>query len=173
MHYDDDNGGITMRFDAFADTELLSAYGELIRELTKRSIIISWNVVGDLGKHIAISYYCEQRHLTNLSRTPTGTRNVDAISSQGDRYSIKSTTRGTTSPFWGLEPPSSEVPQDRIFEFVLIVVFSKSLELLHINEVTWDQFLQFRRWHSRMQAWTLSVTKRLLTMTNQVYCKEA
>lgn len=78
------------------DTDLIASYGVVIDELKRRQIIRSKNVVGDLGEYIAIKHYCDTKGLPKLQAAPPSTKNIDAISVDGDRYSIKATTSSTT-----------------------------------------------------------------------------
>lgn len=151
------------------DSELIGSYGAIIEELKRRHIIRSKNVVGDLGEYVAIKYYCETKGLPKLQAAPPSTKNIDAISVDGDRYSIKATTGGTTGVFYGLNPPGESVQEPQKFEYVILVVFDKSVRLRQINELTWDEFLKYKRWHTRMQAWNLSISRELLENTRVVF----
>ena len=51
---------------------------------------------------MAVDYYINTSGLPNLQDAPTGTQNIDAISRDGNRYSIKSLTGSTTGVFYGL-----------------------------------------------------------------------
>jgi hypothetical protein len=152
-----------------SDNELIASYGAVVDELKRRKIIRSKNVVGDLGEYIAIKYYSDTKGLPKLQAAPPSTKNIDAISVDGDRYSIKATTSGTTSVFYGLNPPDSTEPEQQKFEYVILVVFDANVRLKQINELTWEQFLQYKRWHSRMHAWNLSVSNEMLENTRIIY----
>ena len=84
--------------------ELINTYSQVIKELKKRNIIRTKNVVGELGEFLAIEHYCKTPGLPNLQAAPVGTQNIDAISRSGERYSIKSTSGNVTGVFYGLEP---------------------------------------------------------------------
>jgi hypothetical protein len=49
------------------------------------------------------------------------------------------------------------------------VVLDKNLQLKKMLELTWDQVLKLRRWHSTMRAWNLSVTKGLLKESKFIF----
>jgi len=140
-----------------------------MNELKRRGIIRSKNLLGDLGEYFAINHYCNTPGLPNLQFAPIGTQNTDAISIKGDRYSIKSTTGKTTGVFYGLEEPNSINPDLQKFEFVIVVIFNENYLLQKVIELTWDQFLENKRWHSRMKAWNLSITKKLLNESKLIY----
>lgn len=156
-------------FSRLNDTELIGAHSDIIRLLKERGIIHSKNVIGDLGEYLAIKYYCDTPNLPKLQPAPPNTKNVDAISINGDRYNIKATTGRVTSAFWALNPPNSKDIEQQKFEFVVVVMFDDSLSLKRINELTWEQFLQYKRWNSRMGAWNLPITQHLLNNTRTVY----
>lgn len=70
---------------------IIQLYSMAIKELKRRKVIRTNNVIGELGEYLAIAYYNKTPGLPNLSPAPIGTENIDAISRKGDRYSIKST----------------------------------------------------------------------------------
>lgn len=154
-----------------SDADLVTTYGQIIKELKRRSIIRTRNVVGDLGEYLVINHYCKTKGLPKLQPAPPGTKNIDAISINGDRYSIKATTGTVTGVFYGFNDPGSTEPEVRKFEYVLVVIFDEDLILQRINELTWEQFLRLKKWHSRMAAWNLTITRELLENSRTVYIK--
>jgi hypothetical protein len=46
-----------MDFSELSDNELVQAYSDVLKELKKREIIRTKNIVGDLGEYLAIDYY--------------------------------------------------------------------------------------------------------------------
>jgi len=164
-----------MTFDDYkelSDSELLELYCSTIKELKARNIIRTKNVLGDLGEHLAVQYYCNNSKLQNLATAPTGTQNIDAIDRKGCRYSIKSTSQGTTSVFYGLNEKGSTEKEEQKFEYVIICHFDDDFILKAIYELSWDIFLKHKKWHSRMRAWNLSVTKNLIDDSKIIYQKE-
>lgn len=151
-----------------SNSELIQTYGTIIELLKDSGIIRSRNVVGDLGEYLAIEHYCKTPGLPKLQPAPTGTKNIDAISVNGERYSIKTTTGAVTGVFYGLNAPNSNEYEEKKFEYVLLVLLDSDMRLKRINELSWEQFLRHKRWHSRMRAWNLSVTKELLENTKTV-----
>ncbi|MBT4315518.1 MAG: hypothetical protein HOD55_00790 [Candidatus Thioglobus sp.] len=150
---------------------MIRLYGDVVKELRDRSIIRTKNVVGDLGERMAVDYYVNTSGLPNLQDAPTGTQNIDAISRDGNRYSIKSLTGSTTGVFYGLPPKDSDDPVQQKFEYLIIVKFDDNYELERIIELTWIQFLNFKKWHSRMQAWNITLNKKILGEANIVFEK--
>ena len=72
----------------------------------------------------------------------------------------------------GLEEPESDVPDRQKFEYVIVCKFDDDDELQTVLEMDWDTFLRNKRWHSRMHAWNLSLTKKLCQQCKIVYKKE-
>jgi hypothetical protein len=158
-----------MNLDNFTNDEIIHLYPQIIRILKERKVIHSKNLIGDLGEYLAISYYCNTKGLPNLQRAPTSTKNIDAISRDGERYSIKSASTTSTGTFWGLNPPNSEEQDVQKFEYVIIVIFDENYMLTKIIEIDWNQFLKLKRWHSRMNAWNLPVNSKLEAVGKTVY----
>ncbi len=158
-----------MEISKLDNNSLINLYSNCIKELKQRKIIIT----GELGEYIAVEFYKNNPNLPNLDFAPPSTENIDAISRKGERYSIKTiTNNGSTGVFYGLPPiGSSETPSQK-FEYVIIVKLSDDFELENILELTWKQFLKNKKWHSRMQAWNLSYSKKLIQLSQNIYQKE-
>ena len=152
-----------------SNEELIGLYPQIIKLLTEREVLQSKNFIGDVGEYIAISHYCSTKGLPNLQRTRTSTKNIDAVSQDGERYSIKSTSTTATGTFWGLNPLRSEKKDKQRFEYVIVVIFDKNYTLKKMIETNWEQFLKLKRWHSRMNAWYIPVTSKLEKMGKIVY----
>jgi hypothetical protein len=152
-----------------SDTELVEEYCRVLEQMKARGIIHSNNVTGDLAEYLAIKLYRQTPGLPKLQSAPPSTKNVDALSSQGDRYSIKGTTGHVTGVFYGLNPPESQEVDQQRFEYVVVVMLDETYKLKRINELTWQQFLIYKKWHSRMNAWNLPVTKELLDNTRTIF----
>jgi hypothetical protein len=151
-----------MDFNKMSTTELINAYSDIIETLKKRGIIRTKNLIGDIGEYLAIDYFNNNSKKSNLEFAPPGTKNIDAISRDGDRYSIKSTSSNLTGVFYGLEPPNSEIKDNKKFEYLLIVQFKENFRLKRIIQLDWNTFLNFKKWHSTMRAWNITVTNNLL-----------
>lgn len=156
--------------DRLSNDELVELYSSLIKKLKERKVIYSNNLIGNLGEHLATIHYSGTRGLPNLQKASPNTENIDAISTKGKRYSIKTTTGKVTGVFYGLNSLGSTDPEEKKFEYVLIVILDKDFALSKIIEITWEQFLKIKRWHSRMNAWNISVNKELEQIGNVVYC---
>jgi hypothetical protein len=153
-----------------SDSQIIQLYSDSIKELKKRNIIRTKNITGELGEYIAVEYYRNNPSLPNLEFSPPSTENIDAISVKGERYSIKTITNmGATGVFYGLPPKDSDEIPIQKFEYAVIVKLSNNFELENILELTWDEFLGNKRWHSRMQAWNLSYSIKLINEVKSVY----
>ena len=152
-----------MEISNLSTSELISLYSKIIGVMKERKVIRSKNLLGDLGEFLVIEFFTNTPSLPNLQSAPSGTRNVDAISRRGERYSIKSTSGNLTGSFWGLNPPESESPDVQEFEFLLIACFNGDYQLKRIIQLTWDEFLEFKSWNKRMKCWKISITNALLS----------
>lgn len=150
-----------MNLSELTNKELIDYYSKIISLLKERNVIRTKNLIGDLGEYLAIDFFNKTPGMSNLQAAPAGTQNIDAISRNGQRYSIKSTTGNLTGVFYGLEPKDSSVSDSQKFEYVLIVKFCANYELEKIIQVDWVTFLKHKKWHSTMRAWNLSLTKEL------------
>lgn len=159
-----------MNLEELKNDELINLYSNCIKELKNREIIRTKNITGELGEYIAVDFYNKTPNLPNLQFAPPSTENIDAISRKGERYSIKTiTNKGSTSVFYGLPSVElDEIPTQK-FEYVIIVKLNDDFELENILELTWEQFLENKRWHSRMNAWNLSYSKKLITKAKTIY----
>ncbi|HIV19359.1 MAG TPA: hypothetical protein IAC82_08675 [Candidatus Merdivicinus intestinigallinarum] len=163
---------MSLDFQNYQTEELIQIYSGVIKELKARNILRTNNVIGELGEYLAMQHYNASPNLPNLTRAPIGTENIDAISRKGDRYSIKSTSKNTTGVFYGLEPLGSSLPDSQKFEYVIICQFDEDYCLKSIYEMDWATFLKNKRWHSRMKAWNLVLTKKVQEQCKMIYNSE-
>lgn len=145
--------------------ELWLSYGEAQQELKRRGLVRTNNIVGERGEFLAIETYNSIPGLPKLQAAPEGTQNVDALSRKGERYSIKTISEpgSTTGVFYGCGDINDKEILEKKFEYVVIVQIYKNYKPKRVLELNWDQFLKFKKWHSTMRAWNLSVTKSLLS----------
>lgn len=149
--------------------ELLDLYSQIIKSLKKYNVIRTKNLVGEIGEYIAIRFYNNTPNLPNLQAAPVGTENIDAISRAGERYSIKTTSGKTTGVFYGLEPIDSNKKDKQKFEYVIICVLNDEWKVDCMYEIDWTTFLKHKKWHKRMKAWNLSLTKSLISDAKTIY----
>lgn len=129
------------------DIQLLELRAAVDREARKRGL--SFNV-GEIGEKLAISLFKERPDLPVLAPAPRGTKNIDAISREGNRYSIKTLQRAKKT---GTIYPDPLDKDRKLFEFILIVLLNDDLTLDGIVELDWQQFCAVRSWDIRMNAW--------------------
>ncbi len=130
-------------------------------ELKKRGVLRTKNIVGELGEYFAIQYYSINSKLTNLSLAPPGVKNIDALSRDGEIYSIKtiSSRTGTTGSFWDPESVKNNIKK---FDFLIIVILNDRYSVDVILQMTWNDFFENKRFNSRMNNHNISVTKKLI-----------
>ena len=150
-----------MDLSAYSIAELVGLYSDTIKELKARGVLRTKNVIGELGEYLVVDYYYNNPNLPNLSIVPVGTKNINAFSQDGERYSIKSTTGNVTGVFYGLEPPESSSEDKPSFEYVIICKLDDDCALEGIYQLDWKSFVKHKKWHSRMKAWNLTITKAL------------
>ncbi len=152
----------------FNNEELWTGYADIQQELKKRNLVRTNNIVGERGEFLVIETYNSISGLPNLQAAPEGTKNIDAVSRKGERYSIKTISEpgNTTGVFHNIDEKGSTSIPDKKFEYVIIVQIFKNYRLKRIIELTWEQFLKFRKWHGVMRAWNIGITKSLLTEAN-------
>ena len=146
-----------MDFKNFTDQDVISFYPKILKEQKKRNIIRTNNLVGDLGEYWTRKKYNDTPNLPKLQDAPKSTKNIDAISVKGERYAIKSSSGSGTGVFASL-PTDNE---DKKFEFLVLVIFDKDYILQEIFELTWDQFLKYRKLKPPENKWNLPITNEV------------
>nr|WP_253957999.1 hypothetical protein [Metabacillus halosaccharovorans] len=151
----------------------MEMYGDLLDEMKNRNMIRTSNLVGDWGERLAIKYYNENPTLPNLQAVQIGAKSIDAINLKNERYSIKAITTKTTGVFNGLNDEGSKLPQERLFEYVIIVLLNKNLSLKAIYELDWYNFLLLKKWNRDKRTWYLSITNELKRKAKILYDTES
>ena len=97
--------------------KLISPSSDAFLELKDRGVLRTKNIVGELGEYFAIDYYNSNPQLPSLSIAPITVKNIDALSRNGEIYSIKtvSSRKGTTGSFW--DPKSIENNEKNLITF--------------------------------------------------------
>lgn len=147
------------------DIDLLELRSAVDREARHRGL--SFNV-GEIGEKLAISIFKERPDLPVLAPAPRGTKNIDAISRDGNRYSIKTLQRAKKT---GTVYPDPIDKDRRLFEFILVVLINEEFSLERIIELDWEQFCTVRSWDVRMNAWYIARSHRALSIGRQIYPK--
>ncbi len=159
------------QFSKLNDEELWLQYADTELELKNRGLVRTRNIVGERGEFLAIATYNSIAGMPNLQAAPEGTQNVDAISRKGERYSIKTISEpgSTTGVFYNCGEKDDKNIPERKFEYVIIVQLFKNYRPKRIIELNWEIFLRYKKWHSTMRAWNLSVTRALLADSKLIY----
>lgn len=146
------------------DDTLLLKYRVAVQiELDKRGIKFD---VGEIGENLAIEFFNKTAGLSNLLKAPTGAKNIDAISRDGDRYSIKTIKKGSKT---GTIYPDSQDENKQLFEFILVATLDINYDLKQLFRFSWTDFCEVRAWDSRMNAWYIPLSKNKLTSAEQLY----
>ena len=150
--------------------ELISPSSQPFTELKKRGILRTKNVVGDLGEHYAIDHYTNNAKLPSLFLPRPGVKNIDALSRNGELYSIKtvSSRKGTTGSFWD---PESIEKNEKKFDYLLIVILDQSYSLDMILELSWEDFFKHKKFNKRMNNYNISITNKLIDEVRIIYEK--
>ena len=155
-----------MDLTKFNDDEVIPLYPKILKELKKRDIIRTNNLVGDLGEYWTRRKYNETPNLPKLQDAPKSTKNIDAISVKGERYAIKSTSGSGTGVFASLP---IEKDDKVYFEYLGIVVFDKEYILKEIYELSWNQFEKYRRMKPPENKWNVPITKELKYNAKKIF----
>lgn len=161
-----------MDFSKYSGMELIRIYGELLSKMREDELIRSKNVTGDLGEYIVIDYCSKTKGLPKLQFAPPSTKNIDAISVNGERYSIKCTTTNTTGAFYGINKDADIASIKPLFEYVVVIKLDKNYQPEFILELNWETFFKHKHWHSRIGAYNLVITNSLIVDGKMVYKKD-
>ena len=161
-----------MDFSKYSGMELIQLYGELISKMREDNLIRSKNVTGDLGEYIVVDYYTKTRGLPKLQFAPPSTKNIDAISVNGERYSIKCITTNTTGAFYGIEKDADINSLKPLFEYVVIIKLNENYQPDYILELDWETFFRHKHWHSRIRAYNLVITSSVIEDGKMVYKRD-
>ena len=132
--------------------------------MKKRRIVRTNNLIGELGEFRVVIAYKNNQKLPTLELKQTSTTNIDATSVKGKRYAIKATSGSATGVF-------SSFPRDndhKMFEYLVLVIFGKQYNLEGIYELTWSQFLLFRKIKQPERKWCVPITQELLSQAKKI-----
>ncbi len=139
-------------------TTLLRMRVQLEAEMVERGEAFS---VGDIGQAFVVAHFKATPNLPVLQPAPTGTKNVDCLSRDGDRYSVKTLWKAKKT---GTVYPDREQAERHLFEYLLLVRLGDNLGLRSITRFSWAQFVAARKWDRRMSAWYLSCSSPTLAL---------
>ena len=156
-------GGSRRTIAQLGDDELLALRGELEKELRSRGVSFR---VGEIGERLCIAHFNATPGLPNLQRGPIGAKNVDALSRDGDRYSIKTSMRTKKT---GTIYPDDGDPGKQLFEHLVVVRLGEGYALDAIYRFSWQAFIEARAWDKRMNAWYVPLSERKLELAEAVF----
>lgn len=145
------------------DDELILFRANLRAEMRKRGIADS---VGAVGEQLAIEYFRKTPGLPKLQSAPRGTKNVDGLSRNGERYSIKTICDAKKT---GTIYPDAEDRNKQLLEYILIVRLAGDWSLESIHQLSWSDFVKVRSWDKRMNAWYVLISSRSLAAAKLIY----
>ncbi|MEH7785740.1 hypothetical protein V7332_20310 [Bacillus thuringiensis] len=149
--------------------ERLHHYSRLMKAFKDNRDIRTKNFVGDIGETVAIDHYNNTPSLPNLRLVEIGAKDIDAISDTNERYSIKSSSRNATGVFKGLNPPNSDLPEEKRFEYAIVVLFDDDMKLRVIYEFDWHSFLEIKLWSNTHKAWYINISEKSKRKSKIIY----
>lgn len=160
------NSGPFVGLNKLSDDELVILRADIETELNRRGISFS---VGEVGEKLVISFFNSKPGLPNLLQAPAGAKNVDALSRDGDRYSIKTFMKAKKT---GTVYPDEKARDRQLFEYLVVVRLDTNYQLHAIYRYSWEEFVRIRAWDKRMNAWYLPLSKKNLNMAEKIYNKD-
>lgn len=145
-----------------SDEQLVQLRAAVEAEMKRRGLEYD---VGRFGEQLAISFFNSTPMCPNLLLAPVGTKNVDALSRDGERYSIKTICRGRKT---GTIYPDVQNRDKQLFEHLIIVKVTDKWSLEQIYQIDWSQFLAVRAWDKRMNAWYVPYTAKVITLAKKL-----
>jgi hypothetical protein len=147
---------------ALSDEQLLELRTEVHREMRRRGLSFS---VGELGETLVIAYYKSRPGLPKLQLAPRGTKSVDALSRDGERFSIKAVLDAKKT---GTIYPDAHDENKQLFEYLIMARLDEQFTLSSVHQLTWEQFKVVRCWDTRMSAWYVPYTTKALAIATKV-----
>ena len=157
------NAGLRGSLAKMSDDELVLLRASMDAEMRRRNIAFS---VGSVGERLVIEQFRKTAGLPKLQAAPRGTKNVDALSRNGDRYSIKTVCNAKKT---GTIYPDTDDLDRQLFEYVLIAKLAEDWSLGSIHQLSWGEFTKVRSWDKRMSAWYVSISSRTLGAATLIF----
>jgi len=160
------NKGSFADLEKLNDEELVILRANIETELNKRGISFK---VGEVGEKLVISFFNSKPGLPKLLQAPVGAKNVDALSREGDRYSIKTFMKAKKT---GTVYPDEKDKDKQLFEYLVVVKLNTNYQLSAIYRYSWEAFVRIRAWDKRMNAWYLPLSKKNLDIGEVILNKD-
>ena len=147
------------------EDELWALNGLISTTLWQKGYARSKNLTAERGENLALRVYNRTPGVAKLQLAPPGTKNLDAISRDGERYSIKTITEGTaaTGTF-----QADDFTKKR-FDYMILVILDEFFQPVQILEATWDYVNKYKRMHKTMRAYNIPVTAEFRAGCKVVY----
>ena len=150
------------------DDEVWALYGLIESELKERGKIRSRNLTSERGEAVAISIYRKTPGEPKLQLAPPGTKNVDALSREGKRYSIKTIRYSRITGTFQADDFS-----EKRFDYLIVVVLDDYYQPIEILEAPWEAVNRHKRFHKTMKAFNISVTQKFRGECRVVYSRDS
>lgn len=155
--------GTRQSLSKVSDHQLVLLRAGLEVEMRKRNIAFT---VGGVGEQLVVKHFQKTPGLPKLHAAHSGTKNVDANSRDGERYSIKTVWHAKKTGT--VYQPDQDVNK-QLFEFMLIAKLADDWSLESIHQLAWEDFVKVRSWDKRMNAWYVAVSRRTLGAAQLIY----
>ena len=155
-----------MDLSEISDVELVGLYPKLLKELKKREIIRTNNLVGELGKFVVMNSFWGKPELPTLFPAPNSQKNYSFQDDNGARYNVKTTSGNNTGVFHSV--PLQE-DSEQSFEFLIVLKFSKGYEPVLGFICDWQQFVTYRQIKKPEGKWYLQLSPEFI---NSAKCFE-
>jgi len=149
------------------DDEIWALYGLTETELKERGKIRSRNLTSERGEAVASSIYRKTPGEPKLQLAPPGTKNVDALSREGKRYSIKTIRHSRITGTFQADDFS-----EKRFDYLIVVVLDDYYQPVDVLEAPWEVVDRHKRYHKTMKAFNISVTRKFREECRSVYSRE-
>ena len=154
-----------MNLSNLTDKELIDLYPSILNELKNRKIIRTKNIVGEIGEYFVKHTYNQNPLLPKLQLGIKSTKNIDAISSDGERYAIKTISTKNTGVFHSI--PINDDGKV-YFEYLVVVMFDGNYQLQSIYELSWDMFVKFRKLKKPENKYFIGMTKSVVDYAKKI-----
>jgi hypothetical protein len=151
---------------SMSDDALVLLRAGLRAEMRKRG---SADSVGAVGEQLAIEHFRKTPGLPKLAPSSHNTKNVDANSNRGERYSIKTHCVTSKARKTGTIYPDRQDHEKQLFEYLLIVRLAEDWSLESSHQLSWAEFVKVRSWDNCMSAWYVGISARTLGAATLIY----
>lgn len=158
-----------VNYECMTTSERLEHFSRLMKAFKNKNDIRTKNFVGDIGETVAIDFYNKSSSLPNLRLVEIGAKDIDAISDTNERYSIKASSGSATGIFKGLNPPNSNLPEEKKFDYAIVVLFNDDMKPRGMYEFDWQSFLEVKLWSNTHKAWYINISERSKRKSKIIY----